>query len=221
MCCLIRVMILAKWNRVHNLVIFITSLLCLFFSVPLAVLPTFFILSIGLSGFILNPSSVKTFANLVTTCRFLLLLTATFLENPFIISLLLFCTLLMDGLDGWVARKLREESIFGAYFDMELDSLTLLLLSLLIIKQSPYQIYLFLIGAARPIMVIVKSIYWSHVNSERRSETGRIIFVQTFLVLLAEIVFNSWWSHVLCILAMIPLAHSFYLDCRYFERIKS
>jgi len=36
--------------------------------------------------------------------------------------------LLLDGLDGWIARRTSSQSPYGAQFDMELDSLMMLIL---------------------------------------------------------------------------------------------
>jgi len=45
---------------------------------------------------------------------------------------LAFFVLLLDGLDGWTARRRGEASAFGARFDMETDALFILVLSALI-----------------------------------------------------------------------------------------
>ena len=39
---------------------------------------------------------------------------------------------LLDGLDGWIARRTRTASAFGARFDMEADALLILLLAILV-----------------------------------------------------------------------------------------
>jgi phosphatidylglycerophosphate synthase len=63
----------------------------------------------------------------------------------------------MDAVDGWLARRMRMDSAFGARFDMETDALFILVLSLWawhLDKAGPWVIaggllrYLFLLGAA-------------------------------------------------------------------------
>jgi phosphatidylglycerophosphate synthase len=39
---------------------------------------------------------------------------------------------LLDGVDGWLARRSREQSAFGARFDMETDAALILILSVLV-----------------------------------------------------------------------------------------
>jgi phosphatidylglycerophosphate synthase len=39
---------------------------------------------------------------------------------------------LLDGIDGWLARRSREQSAFGARFDMETDAALILILSVLV-----------------------------------------------------------------------------------------
>ena len=77
-------------------------------------------------------------ANLVTTMRATLVaLVAGLIGEPavplvattaLVLSLI---AAMMDGVDGWIARRTRMESAFGARFDMEIDALLILALALL------------------------------------------------------------------------------------------
>ncbi|MEA2118049.1 CDP-alcohol phosphatidyltransferase family protein [Halovibrio sp. HP20-50] len=61
--------------------------------------------------------------------------------------------LLLDGVDGWVARRTQSHSAFGARFDMELDALLIMLLcvGLLLESMGPWVL---LIGGMRYLFVI-------------------------------------------------------------------
>jgi phosphatidylglycerophosphate synthase len=61
--------------------------------------------------------------------------------------------LMLDGLDGRVARKTGSASAYGARFDMELDAFLLLALSLLLLGAGRGGAWVLLIGALRYLFV--------------------------------------------------------------------
>jgi len=62
--------------------------------------------------------------------------------------------LMLDGLDGFLARSRNMESPFGARFDMEVDALLILLLALAAWLQAKAGPWVLLIGAARYAFVV-------------------------------------------------------------------
>ena len=61
--------------------------------------------------------------------------------------------LVLDGVDGWAARRTRTASAFGARFDMELDAFLLLALSVLVWRSGRTGPWVVLIGAMRYVFV--------------------------------------------------------------------
>ena len=61
--------------------------------------------------------------------------------------------LALDGLDGWVARRTRSSSAFGARFDMELDALFILILCLLVWQAGQVGFWVLAIGLLRYVFV--------------------------------------------------------------------
>lgn len=57
--------------------------------------------------------------------------------------------LLLDGLDGWVARRTGTESAFGARFDMELDAALILVLCLCVVLTAKAGVWALAIGGMR------------------------------------------------------------------------
>lgn len=57
--------------------------------------------------------------------------------------------LLLDGVDGWVARRTGSQTAFGARFDMELDALLILLLCIGVMLKTPAGAWVLLIGCMR------------------------------------------------------------------------
>ena len=62
--------------------------------------------------------------------------------------------LLLDGVDGWLARRYRTSSEFGARFDMESDALLILILSILTWQLGKAGSWVLLSGLLRYIFVL-------------------------------------------------------------------
>jgi len=59
----------------------------------------------------------------------------------------------LDGVDGWLARRARMRSAFGARFDMETDAALLLVLSVLAVRLDKAGAWVMLIGLMRYFFV--------------------------------------------------------------------
>src|SRR5271166_1503021 len=57
--------------------------------------------------------------------------------------------LLLDGADGWAARRQGLVSVFGARFDMETDAFSILVLAIAVAKTAAVPYWVLLIGAMR------------------------------------------------------------------------
>lgn len=63
-------------------------------------------------------------------------------------------SLMLDGIDGFVARRTHSHSRFGARFDMELDALMILLLCIGLVRLESLGAWVVLIGALRYAFVV-------------------------------------------------------------------
>ncbi len=70
-----------------------------------------------------------------------------------IFILLAFIALILDGVDGFIARKYKESDSFGISFDQEADNLMLLILSLSVYLNKNIGIIIFLIPMYRYIFI--------------------------------------------------------------------
>ena len=61
--------------------------------------------------------------------------------------------LILDGIDGWIARRLRLHSLFGARFDLEVDAAFIFILSLLVWDSGKVGAWVLLGGAMRYLFV--------------------------------------------------------------------
>jgi phosphatidylglycerophosphate synthase len=59
----------------------------------------------------------------------------------------------LDGIDGWLARRLQLESALGARFDMEVDALLIFALSLLVLASDRANAWVLVAGLLRYVFV--------------------------------------------------------------------
>lgn len=71
----------------------------------------------------------------------------------FVASLIGAC-LALDGVDGWIARKLRQETAFGALFDQETDAAMIMIAALLVWQADKAGVWVLIAGALRYVFVL-------------------------------------------------------------------
>ena len=71
-----------------------------------------------------------------------------------VLAVLAIAGLLLDGLDGWIARLLDGTSRFGARFDMEVDALLILVLSIAVVLGGRAGAWVLAIGGMRYAFVV-------------------------------------------------------------------
>jgi phosphatidylglycerophosphate synthase len=79
---------------------------------------------------------------------------ALFIEQAVAVIGLTLLALAMDGIDGWLARRLDEASDFGAHFDMETDAVLILVLCAGLWLSGLAPAWVLLIGLMRPAFVV-------------------------------------------------------------------
>lgn len=128
--------------------------------------------------------------------------------------------LTLDGLDGWLARRTGHASAFGAHFDMETDSLLVLVLcatALLMGKAGPWILlagglrYLFLAGK-----VLVPWMKGDLPDSFRR-KTLYVVSTTGVIVILAPTI-TTPFSFLIAGISVICLTASFAIDVVWLYR---
>jgi phosphatidylglycerophosphate synthase len=125
-------------------------------------------------------------ANALTLLRLLIAFTAslTFWRTPPLVAVGAAVVLVLDGVDGWVARRFGEASVFGAYFDMETDAYLILMLCLVLYLDGALSAWVLSAGALRYAFVVVRRLQGAKSARERRSQFGRVAFVTLAVSLL-------------------------------------
>lgn len=120
---------------------------------------TFFLLTCLLT-LIFWPYGPLGWANRITLVRsvFIAIVAGALATNAFIDAIWLWLimaviALLLDGMDGWMARRTQSHSSFGARFDMEMDALLIMLLCMGLLKLEALGLWVLLMGSMRYLFV--------------------------------------------------------------------
>ena len=125
--------------------------------------------------------------------------------------------MVLDGFDGWAARRTDSATPFGARFDMELDAALLMALSVLVWRSGRTGPWVLLIGGIRYLFVAAGQL-WPALQAELPPRWRRkaICVVQgvTLLVALGPII-PPWLAVEGAAGALALLVWSFAIDTRY------
>ncbi|WP_427901709.1 CDP-alcohol phosphatidyltransferase family protein [Marinobacter bryozoorum] len=135
-------------------------------------------------------------------------------------ALLCLLALTMDGADGYVARRTRTASPFGARFDMELDAFFILVLCAALMFLGKTGPWVLLIGLMRYGFVMA-GWCWTWLNAPLpesfRRKTVCVWQLVTLMVALLPPA-PDVFVHATLLVALVLLAGSFALDIRYLYR---
>ena len=99
--------------------------------------------------------------------------------------------MILDGVDGWIARRTRSATRFGARFDMELDAFLMLALSVLVWQSGKAGAWVMLIGALRYLFVAAGWVWpmlRATLPASRRRKTICVVQGVVLLVCLGPII---------------------------------
>ncbi len=115
----------------------------------------------------------------------------------------------LDGLDGWLARRYRLSSGFGAFFDKETDALFLLLLCGFAAFQGVLPLWILGAGLLRYGFVVTLFLLPIPRKTEPRSSVARYVYVGMVGALLTSFLPYPTLSHPLVTVATAALLMSF------------
>ena len=171
-------------------------------------------------GLALSGSHALGPADLVTLSRALLagavaaLVADAFLQRTVVTALVALAAvaLVLDAVDGWVARRTRTASSFGARFDGEVDAFLILVLSVHVARSVSW--WVLAIGAARYLFAVAGWLLpWLRRTLPPRYWRKVVAAVQgVVLLVVAAGVLPRAWAYVALVLAAALLAESFGRD---------
>jgi phosphatidylglycerophosphate synthase len=121
---------------------------------------------------------------------------------------------LLDGLDGWLARRSGMTSAFGARFDMEVDALLIMALSVLAWTWDKAGAWVLASGLLRYVFVVAGWIWpWMErpLEASRRRQTVCVIQIVALILVVSPVTVRPA-SALVAAAALAVLAGSFFVD---------
>ena len=126
--------------------------------------------------------------------------------------------LLLDGTDGWAARRQGLASAFGARFDMETDAFAIAVLAITAVKSGAAPCWVLAIGAMRYLYLcagrrfpVLRRPPPARAFADRRRKTIAVVQSLALLCALAPST-PPGWAAAVCALALGLLSYSFAAD---------
>lgn len=205
-----------RWSLGHSIGTLLATVACLQLqtAVPLIVL-------CGLSfAFLwwrhecfLKPQSVFAGpANWITVSRFIIIAyVLTFFEVlplPVLVSLVSIAVL-MDVLDGYIARRTHTQSAFGALFDMEVDSFYVIAMGLYFYFTTDFGLWLLIPGCIRYVYDIVRIVFVDEKFEPQRQSLAVFLAGFNFVLLIAALMLPSDLSLLVLLISLMVVCFSF------------
>jgi phosphatidylglycerophosphate synthase len=174
-----------------------------------------------------HPFSRFGAANQITTIRAMLvaLIAALFGEPRFptlaaAAALTGLLAIVLDGVDGWLARRQRIASDFGARFDMEIDALLILVLAILVSRFEKAGPWVIVSGLLRYIFAGAGR-YWPWLAAplppSRRRQAICVVQILALIFALLPVV-EPPLSTMFAAVALASLVYSFLVDILWLSR---
>ena len=210
-----------KWSEIHSFVVLTGAAASFYFgTISLLVMPVGFSFLYYLHHQREYLSQLKPFggyANAVTLFRLLLMCLGGLFSMhwPNYLLFAFFTTaVLLDVLDGYLARRFRQSSDFGLYFDMETDAFFVALASLILYKKGLIDAWILFPGYLRYFYMMV----WKLIPLEQKKEPKRryasiiagIFFVALLLPFLLPEYLYQWPLRIAGALIIGSFAFSFW-----------
>lgn len=131
--------------------------------------------------------------------------------------------ILLDGVDGWIARRRGIESTFGARFDMEVDAGLIVALCALLVANGKVGAFVLVAGLARYLFVAAGRLVPRLAHPLPASDRRRAICVVQGLTLALAVapVTTPLWAGVLAAMAVLVTIYSFTVDVVWLMRQRS
>ena len=136
------------------------------------------------------------------------------------VSITAIALLLLDGVDGWLARRWGHSSAFGARFDMEVDSFSALVLAVLVWQSDKVAAWVLLLGLFRPGFLMAGLVIPKLRQPLPESFARKVVCVvqvAVLAVLLAPVIPGPA-AQALAMLTLVLLVWSFARDTRWLLR---
>ena len=167
------------------------------------------------------------YANWVTGFRLVLILIGSFLfgvVSKNVILAIMLTAVLLDVVDGFLARKYDQASNFGSFFDMEVDAFFVLLMCFYYYQFEGIGWWILIPGALRYIYKGMLILFPKPEFKEKKRKYASYIAGTFFVVLCAGIVIEGVYKNYTLMIGAVLVSLSFGLSAveyvRYSSRIQ-
>ncbi len=205
-----------NWDIVHAIIVVVGVLLFLF-SGELWLISIFsgasFLYFIWTnSAVFIDIKPFGGYANWVTIFRLAVLLSIGFFYSDFddlTIAYMAVFALALDGVDGFLARKFKMTSSFGATLDGESDAFFVLLFSAIIYNLGYVGVWILWVGMLRYLYVLVCYILWNGVLDESVSYFRKTMAVVIMGAILSPFILAHQYYFPILIVSTVAITLSF------------
>ena len=217
-----------RWNNFHailfSFLFILYTLLPVRYPVIIAGGLSFLVYWLLHYEFLRKYSPFAGYANWITLLRIILIILVGVLYKKipefalFAIGLSIVC---LDGLDGFTARKLKQESEFGAYFDLETDAFYVCVFSIILFEKDMAEYWIIVPGFMRYLYGIVILIIGKKSDDEIRSKYGPLIAGIFFISILSPFILSTKYYYPVLIISSALIMLSFLYSFIRIFRIRS
>jgi phosphatidylglycerophosphate synthase len=155
--------------------------------------------------------------NLITTARLLMTMALLFAygRNPgWHLAAVAALILLLDAVDGWVARRTGQSSAFGASYDVEADALLVMTITMLLFTRGIAGVWVLLAGLLRYLYVLAPALVATPIGQAPRSRFGRIVYVSMLSCYMFALVVEGGLGRLVALagtaIVTVSFTYSFY-----------
>jgi phosphatidylglycerophosphate synthase len=117
--------------------------------------------------------------------------------------------LVLDALDGWLARRSSRASEFGARYDIESDAFLVMALSVLLYHRGLAGPWVILAGAWRYLYVLAPLVLPTPVGEAPRSRRGRFAYIVMMTCFILALALPASIAAPLSLLGTLVVSQSF------------
>lgn len=158
-----------------------------------------------------------TLANLMTALRlglvFFLGILFVQVSNWFVFGAGLIL-MLLDCVDGWLARRTEKATLWGEFFDKETDAFFLLLICLAAVQKNLAGLEILVVGALRYVFILSLFVFKQKPIKEEKSLRAQFIFTFVLMVVLSLYLPLDYPRFPFVMLALVLIFFSFGADFR-------
>ena len=160
----------------------------------------------------------RTYANWITAGRLLILMVMMAvwpqIQHVYLVVGLIVIVLL-DRVDGHVARRYKQESSWGRACDVEVDSLYVLFCCIYLYLNQIAPVWIVIPGLMRYSYIIILKIINPSVQKERKNKIASYVAGIFFISLLWSIAYTSAVQHIVLIVSSALIVLSFLISYYY------